>query len=105
MQQLINRSDSRMVTSQSLGNHGPEVFYWFVNDHTFEDAPLSDAASRVAAAAMVSGLRFYAAADAVETCLSNIPHSKHRARNVAARSIQAVRETCLSSQWLVIVGR
>ncbi|GFU44036.1 hypothetical protein TNCV_4963491 [Trichonephila clavipes] len=27
MQRLINRSDWRMVTSQSLGNHGPDVFY------------------------------------------------------------------------------
>ncbi|GFW30710.1 hypothetical protein TNCV_4088301 [Trichonephila clavipes] len=57
MPQLINRSDWRMVASQSLGNHAPGVFYWsqiwFVVDLTTQDPPVCDAASKVATA-MVS---------------------------------------------------
>ncbi|GFX05485.1 hypothetical protein TNCV_1008071 [Trichonephila clavipes] len=66
---LINRSDWRMLTSQSLSNHGPDVFYWrgiwFVVDHIIEDAPVCDAASREAES-MGSELRVHAAAKIVE---------------------------------------
>ncbi|GFV71953.1 hypothetical protein TNCV_2458861 [Trichonephila clavipes] len=48
MPQLIHRSDW-LLTSQSIGSHRPDVFYWFVVDHTIEDAPADDATSRVAA--------------------------------------------------------
>ncbi|GFV14900.1 hypothetical protein TNCV_1520921 [Trichonephila clavipes] len=62
--QLINRSNWNLVTSQSLGNHGPNVFYWreiwFVVHPTITDAPVCDAASRVFAA-MVAELRIHAA--------------------------------------------
>ncbi|GFW54974.1 hypothetical protein TNCV_2785891 [Trichonephila clavipes] len=65
MPQLINRSEWRIVTIQSLNNHGPDVFYWFVVNHIIEDAPVCDASSRVSAA-MVSELRDHAAANVVE---------------------------------------
>ncbi|GFU65631.1 hypothetical protein TNCV_635541 [Trichonephila clavipes] len=62
---------SHMGMSQSLGNHGPDVYYWreywgtcrpgFVVDYTSEDTPVCDAESRVAAD-MVSVLRVHAAA-------------------------------------------
>ncbi|GFX28553.1 hypothetical protein TNCV_1153611 [Trichonephila clavipes] len=107
--QLINRSDCRKVTNQSLGNHGTDVFYWFVVDHIIEDAFAGDAASRVAAA-MVSELRVHAAANVVELfvltlSLANDPDSRFRARDGAARSLKAMRVTCLFSRLLVIEGR
>ncbi|GFU78248.1 hypothetical protein TNCV_5008291 [Trichonephila clavipes] len=63
--QLINSGNWHMVMSQSLGNHRPDVSYWFVADRTIEDAPACDAASRVAAA-MFSELRVHAAANIIE---------------------------------------
>ncbi|GFW29025.1 hypothetical protein TNCV_2355831 [Trichonephila clavipes] len=71
MSQLINRSDWRMVTSQSLSNYGPDVFYWFVVDCTIEDAPVYDTASREAIA-MVSELRVHAAANVVELFMQTL---------------------------------
>ncbi|GFW40813.1 hypothetical protein TNCV_4368611 [Trichonephila clavipes] len=61
-----------------------------VVDHTIEDASVCDATTRVAAA-MVSELRVYAAANVVE-----------RACNLAARTIKTTWLTCLSSRLLVI---
>ncbi|GFX55310.1 hypothetical protein TNCV_3968641 [Trichonephila clavipes] len=75
MPQLINRSDWRMVTSQSLDYHGPDFFYWreiwFVVDRTIEDAPISDAESRLASA-IVSELRVHAAENIVELFVQNL---------------------------------
>ncbi|GFV51668.1 hypothetical protein TNCV_1320241 [Trichonephila clavipes] len=92
MSQLINCSDCRMVTSQSLGNHEPDTFsigerpgvnvqvratveyfpyqgksvqYQFVVGYTIEDAPVCDVASRVAAV-KVSELRVHTVANVVE---------------------------------------
>ncbi|GFX85725.1 hypothetical protein TNCV_2471271 [Trichonephila clavipes] len=55
----------RMATNQSLGNHGPEVFCWFVIDYTIEDTPTGDITSMVASV-MVSELRVHAAANVIE---------------------------------------
>ncbi|GFX60929.1 hypothetical protein TNCV_2275621 [Trichonephila clavipes] len=69
--QLINRGDWRIVTSQSLGNQGTDVYLLVIDlmyvqvSHTIQDAPVCDAASRVVAA-MVPELRVHAASNVIE---------------------------------------
>ncbi|GFX87381.1 hypothetical protein TNCV_3369501 [Trichonephila clavipes] len=76
-----------------------------VVDHTIEDAPVCDAASRIVSAIVTelcqccSKRRRTVRADTC--CLANDPHSWLRARNVAARSINAKRITCLSRELVI----
>ncbi|GFU07561.1 hypothetical protein TNCV_2225371 [Trichonephila clavipes] len=59
MPQLINRSDWRMVTSQSLRNNEPDVFYWLDICLSYVGAPY-DSPSRVtiARSAPISGVTY-----------------------------------------------
>ncbi|GFY00122.1 hypothetical protein TNCV_1342201 [Trichonephila clavipes] len=98
MSHLINRSDCRMVTNQSLGK--------FVVNHTIQDAPVCDAVIKIAAA-IVSELRVRAAANVI--VLFMFPHlllcKRTQFLTQVSGSIKAMQVTCLSFRLLVIGRR
>ncbi|GFU73764.1 hypothetical protein TNCV_553931 [Trichonephila clavipes] len=99
MPQHINRSDWCMVTSQSLGSHRLDVFYWFTIDYTIEEAPVCDAASRGNCRHGLQAVSPYCCKPRRTvrvdiSCFASDPNSRLNAGDVAAQSIKACLLGC-----------
>ncbi|GFU06680.1 hypothetical protein TNCV_4352701 [Trichonephila clavipes] len=95
-------------------SHPPNDILWFVVDHTIEDAPVCDATSRVAAA-MISELRFHAAANVVNlsvqtlfvlqtTPILNSAHSHNTAPSFSRLNFKSIAHRLLGVATLMASG-